>query len=56
MTKRAINPDDLSPREDWPAEHPRKVEALFTELTARSDSRVVTLDWGTGHLLATKAA
>jgi len=46
--------DDLLPQSNWPDDHPPKVERYLAEMEARTDLHVVRLDWGTGHLLASK--
>ena len=46
--------DDLLSQPNWPEDHPSKVTLYLAEMHAREDLRVAQLDWGTGHLLATK--
>ena len=46
--------DDMLPQPNWPPGHEANVAALRRTLAARTDLVVVSLDWSTGIILATK--
>ena len=48
--------DDMLPQENWPEDHPQKVEKLIEELETREDLRVTKMNWSTGIILVSRKA
>lgn len=48
--------DDMLPQPNWPEDHPPKVAELVRALRSRPELQVVTLDWSTGIIVATRRA
>jgi predicted O-methyltransferase YrrM len=46
--------DDMLPEPGWPAGHADKVAALLDDLEARTNGRLVRLDWSTGLVIAAR--
>lgn len=46
--------DDLLPQPNWPAGHQSTVDAFVADMARREAIRVVSLDWATGVMIATR--
>lgn len=46
--------DDMSPQQNWPEGHHKKVAELFSYLDSRDDFVVTKLSWASGIVLATR--
>jgi len=46
--------DDMTPEPDWPEEHVARAAALLDHLRARTDCRLVQLDWSGGIVIAAR--
>ena len=46
--------DDMLPQQNWPQDHPPKVEKLIKELERREDLVITKLNWSTGIVIVTK--
>ncbi len=46
--------DDMLPQNNWPQDHPPKVENLINELEQRKDLVITMLNWSTGIILVTR--
>ncbi|MEL6385671.1 MAG: class I SAM-dependent methyltransferase [Cyanobacteria bacterium J06626_18] len=47
--------DDLSPQENWPADHASKVLTLISAIESRSDLKSVRMVWASGLMVAVKS-
>ena len=48
--------DDMLPRDDWPADHARKVPALIAEIAQRPGFHSVNVAWSSGLMLVARQA